>query len=42
MKVLAIGHTTGKDIRPFLEAGNERVAQLHSQCLIRDPSSRPN
>jgi hypothetical protein len=36
MKVLAIGHTTGKDIQPYLEAENERVAQLHSQGLIRD------
>jgi hypothetical protein len=36
MKVLAIGHTTGKDIQPYLEAENRRVAQLHSQGLIRD------
>jgi hypothetical protein len=36
MKVLAIGHTTGKDIQPYLEAENERVAQLHNQGLIRD------
>jgi len=36
MKVLAIGHMTGKDIQPYLEAENDRVAQLRSQGLIRD------
>ena len=36
MKVLAIGHTTGKDIQPYLEAANRRLAQLHNQGLIRD------
>jgi hypothetical protein len=36
MKVLAIGHMTGKDTQPYLEAERKRVAELRSQGLIRD------
>jgi hypothetical protein len=36
MKVLAIGHLTGKDIRPHLEAEGRRVAELRAKGLIRD------
>ena len=36
MKVLVIGHLTGKDIRPHLEAEGRRVAELRTDGLIRD------
>jgi hypothetical protein len=36
MKVLAIGHLTGKDIQPYLGAERKGVAELSSQGLIRD------
>jgi hypothetical protein len=36
MKVLAIGHLTGKDIRPHLEAEGRAVAELRAEGLIRD------
>jgi hypothetical protein len=36
MKVLVIGHLTGKDIRPHLEAERRRVAELRADGLIRD------
>lgn len=36
MKVLVIGHLTGKDIRPHLEAEGKRVAQLRGDGLVRD------
>ncbi len=36
MKVLVIGHLTGKDIRPHLEAEGRAVARLRSDGLIRD------
>ena len=36
MKVLVIGHLTGKDIRPHLEAEGRRVAELRADGLIRD------
>ena len=36
MKVLAIGHLTGKDIRPHLEAEGRRVAELRAEGLVRD------
>jgi hypothetical protein len=36
VKVLVIGHLTGKDIRPHLEAEGKRVAQLRSDGLVRD------
>ena len=36
MKVLVIGHLTGKDIRPHLEAEGRRVAELRGEGLIRD------
>ena len=36
MKVLAIGHLTGKDITPYLEAEGRRVAELRADGLIRD------
>ena len=36
MKVLAIGHMTGKDIRPHLEAEGRVVGALRSEGLIRD------
>jgi len=36
MKVLAIGHLTGKDIGPHLEAEGRRVAELRAEGLIRD------
>lgn len=36
MKVLVIGHLTGKDIRPHLPAEGEAVAELRKEGLIRD------
>ena len=36
MKVLVIGHLTGKDIGPHLEAEGRRVAELRTEGLIRD------
>ena len=36
MKVLAIGYTTGKDIRPHLEAEGRKVAELRAQGVVRD------
>jgi hypothetical protein len=36
MKVLVIGHLTGKDIRPHLEAEGRAVAGLRADGLIRD------
>ncbi len=36
MKVLVIGHLTGKDIRPHLEAEGRAVAGLRAEGLIRD------
>jgi hypothetical protein len=36
MKVLAIGYTTGKDIRPHLEAESRKVAELRAQGVVRD------
>jgi hypothetical protein len=36
MKVLAIGHMTGKDIRPHLQAEGRRVAELRAEGLVRD------
>jgi len=36
MKVLAIGHLTGKDIAPHLEAEGRKVAELRASGLIRD------
>jgi hypothetical protein len=36
MKVLVIGHLTGKDIRPHLEAEGRRVTELRADGLIRD------
>lgn len=35
MKVLAIGHLTGKDIKPHLQAEGRRVAELRSEGLIQ-------
>lgn len=36
MNVLVIGHLTGKDIGPHLEAEGRRVAELQAGGLIRD------
>jgi hypothetical protein len=36
MKVLVVGHLTGKDIGPYLEAEGRRVAELRADGLIRD------
>ena len=36
MKVLVIGHLTGKDITPYLEAEGRRVGELRADGLIRD------
>jgi hypothetical protein len=36
MKVLVIGHLTGKDIRPHLRAEGRAVAELRAAGLIRD------
>ena len=36
MKILAIGHLTGLDITPHLEAEGRRVAELRADGLIRD------
>jgi hypothetical protein len=36
MKVLVIGHLTGKDIRPHLAAEGRRVTELRADGLIRD------
>jgi hypothetical protein len=36
MKVLAIGHLTGRDIGPFLAAEGQKVAELRADGLIRD------
>jgi hypothetical protein len=36
MKVLVIGHLTGKDIRPHLQAEGRRVAELRNEGLIRE------
>ena len=38
MKVLVIGHMTGKDIGPHLAAAGRRVAELRAEGLIRDVS----
>lgn len=35
MKVLVIGHLTGKDIRPHLQAEGRRVAELRNEGLIQ-------
>lgn len=35
MKVLAIGYTTGKDIRPHLEAEGLKVAELRAQGVVQ-------
>jgi hypothetical protein len=35
MKVLVIGHLTGKDITPYLEAEGRRVAELRADGFIR-------
>ena len=40
-KDLVIGHLTGKDIRPHLQADSHRVAVLRSEGLIRDSFSGP-
>jgi len=37
MKVLVIGHLTGKDIGPHLQAEGRRVADVRSDGLTRDP-----
>lgn len=36
MKVLVIGHLTGKDIRPHLQAEGRRVAEFRNEGLIRE------
>ena len=36
MKVLVIGHLTGKDIRPHLQAEGRRIAELRNEGLIRE------
>ena len=36
MKVLVIGHLTGKDITPHLVAEGRRVTELRAEGLIRD------
>jgi hypothetical protein len=36
MKVLVIGHLTGKDIGPHLQAEGRRIAELRKEGLIRD------
>jgi hypothetical protein len=36
MKVLVIGHLTGKDIMPHLEAEGREVAALRAEGLVRD------
>jgi len=36
MKVLVIGHLTGKDIGPHLQAEGQKVAELRSEGLIQD------
>ena len=36
MNVLAIGHLTGKDIKPHLEAEQQRVAGLRQEGFIGD------
>lgn len=36
MKVLVIGHLTGKDIGPYLSAEGRRVAELRADGLVRD------
>jgi hypothetical protein len=36
MKVLVIGHLTGKDIAPYLEAEGRSVGELTAQGLIAD------
>lgn len=36
MKILVIGHMTGKDITPHLQAEGQRVAELRDEGLIRD------
>ena len=36
MKVLVIGHLTGKDIAPHLEAEGRQVGVLRAEGLIRD------
>ena len=36
MKVLVIGHLTGKDIGPHLAAEGRRVAELRAEGLVRD------
>lgn len=35
MKVLAIGHLTGKDITPYLKAEGDRVTELRADGLNR-------
>ena len=41
MKVLIIGHLTGKDITPHLLAEARRVAELRSKGLIRLDDNTP-
>lgn len=36
MKVLVIGHLTGKDIGPHLEAEGRRVAEFQAKGLIKE------
>ena len=36
MKVLVIGHLTGKDITPHLAAEGRKVAELRGEGLIRE------
>ena len=36
MKVLVIGHLTGKDIAPHLAAEGRKVAELRGEGLIRE------
>jgi extradiol dioxygenase family protein len=36
MKVLVIGHLTGKDIQPHLQAEGRRIAELRGEGLVQD------
>ena len=36
MKVLVIGHLTGKDIQPHLQAEGRAIAELRGEGLIQD------
>ncbi len=42
MKVLVIGHLTGKDIGPYLEAEGNAVTELRADGLIRDVFLKAN